>query len=171
MSERKANMWGSGGWQGYICLLPAKNAPERTARRRRFRGSAARAGWSRPWMGALADARVYSSNSQCDRQRGIFALRKTFFRRNTDVFQEKMTRRGVKRPAVQVRWGFQIHPRASGRACAPLPGKAAVNYYAKHTEEKRGGQGKVGKSNKIHKLCIKREYSLDKREYCCIISA
>ena len=54
--------------------------------------------------------RVYSSNSQCDRQRGIFALRKTFFRRNADVFQEKMTRRGVKRPAVRVRWGFSDTP-------------------------------------------------------------
>ena len=33
--------------------------------------------------------RVYSSNSQCDRQRGIFALSKTFFRRNTVVFHGK----------------------------------------------------------------------------------
>jgi len=33
---------------------------------------------------------VYSSNSQCDRQRGFFALTKTFFRRKTGVFQGKM---------------------------------------------------------------------------------
>ena len=46
--------------------------------------------------------RVYSSNSQCDRQRGIFALSKTFFRRNTDVFQGKMAQRSVKRPAVRL---------------------------------------------------------------------
>ena len=37
-------------------------------------------------------------------------MRKTFFRRNTDVFQGKMTRRTAKRPAVRVRWEFQIHP-------------------------------------------------------------
>ena len=51
--------------------------------------------------------RVYSSNSQCDRQRGIFALSKTFFRRNTDVFQGKMVQRSVKRPAVRVRWELE----------------------------------------------------------------
>jgi len=51
--------------------------------------------------------RVYSSNSQCDRQRGIFALSKTFFRRNTDVFQGKMSQRSVKRPAVWVRWELE----------------------------------------------------------------
>ena len=51
--------------------------------------------------------RVYSSNSQCDRQRGIFALSKTFFRRNTDVFQGKMAQRSVKRPAVRVRWELE----------------------------------------------------------------
>ena len=51
--------------------------------------------------------RVYSSNSRCDRQRGIFALSKTFFCRNTDVFQGKMARLSVKRPAVRVRWGLE----------------------------------------------------------------
>ena len=57
---------------------------------------------------ALRDLlRVYSSNSQCDRQRGIFALSKTFFRRNTDVFQGKMAQRSVKRPAVRVRWELE----------------------------------------------------------------
>ena len=54
--------------------------------------------------------RVYSSNSQCDRQRGIFALSKTFFRRNTDVFQGKMAQRSVKRSAVRVRWEFSDTP-------------------------------------------------------------
>ena len=34
-------------------------------------------------------------------------LRKTFFRRNTDVFQGKMTRRTAKRPAVRVRWELE----------------------------------------------------------------
>ena len=48
--------------------------------------------------------RVYSSNSQCDRQREIFALSKTFFRRNTDVFQGKMVQLSAKRTAVRVRW-------------------------------------------------------------------
>jgi len=50
---------------------------------------------------------VYSSNSQCDRQRGIFALSKTFFRRNTDVLQGKMAQRSVKRSAVWVRWELE----------------------------------------------------------------
>ena len=63
-----------------------------------FRLAAAKAGDS---------PRVYSSNSQCDRQRGVFALSKTFFRRNTDVFQGKMARRSVKRPAVRVRWELE----------------------------------------------------------------
>ena len=59
-------------------------------------------------MGAsIGKTRVYSSNSRCDRQRGIFALRKTFFCRNTDVFQGKMTRRTAKRPAVRVRWELE----------------------------------------------------------------
>ena len=39
-------------------------------------------------------------------------MRKTFFRRNTDVFQEKMTRRTAKRPAVRVRWEFSDTPYA-----------------------------------------------------------
>ena len=51
--------------------------------------------------------RVYSSNSQCDRQQGIFALSKTFFRRNTDVFQGKMAQCSVKRAAVRVRWELE----------------------------------------------------------------
>ena len=37
----------------------------------------------------------------------IFALNKTFFRRNTDVFQGKMTRRSAKRPAARVRWALE----------------------------------------------------------------
>ena len=70
--------------------------------------------------GKISDARPLaltwgvSENSQCDRQRGIFALRKTFFCRNTDVFQEKMTRRGVKRPAVRVRWRLSDTPWGGG---------------------------------------------------------
>ena len=36
-------------------------------------------------------------------------LSKTFFRRNTDVFQGKMARRSVKRPAVRVRWEFSYY--------------------------------------------------------------
>ena len=60
---------------------------------------------------------MYSSNSQCDRQRGIFALSKTFFRRNTDVFQEKMVQRSVKRPAVRVRWEFSDTPYKIGFIC------------------------------------------------------
>ena len=51
-----------------------------------------------------------SENSQCDRQREIFALSKTFFRRNTDVFQGKMVQRSVKRSAVRVRWEFSDTP-------------------------------------------------------------
>ena len=39
-------------------------------------------------------------------------MRKTFFRRNTDVFQGKMTRRTAKRPAVRVRWEFSDTPYA-----------------------------------------------------------
>lgn len=54
--------------------------------------------------------RVYLKNSQCDRKRGIFALSKTFFRRNTDVFQGKMVQRSVKRSAVRVRWEFSDTP-------------------------------------------------------------
>ena len=34
-------------------------------------------------------------------------MSKTFFRRNTDVFQEKMTQRSAKRPAVRVRWELE----------------------------------------------------------------
>ena len=34
-------------------------------------------------------------------------MSKTFFRRNTDVFQGKMTRRSAKRPAVRVRWELE----------------------------------------------------------------
>jgi hypothetical protein len=34
-------------------------------------------------------------------------LSKTFFRRNTDVFQGKMVQRSVKRPAVRVRWELE----------------------------------------------------------------
>ena len=34
-------------------------------------------------------------------------LSKTFFRRNTDVFQGKMTQRSAKRPAVRVRWELE----------------------------------------------------------------
>ena len=52
----------------------------------------------------------YSSNWRCDRQRGFFTLSKTFFRRNTVVFQGKMTQLSAKRTAVRVRWQFQIHP-------------------------------------------------------------
>ena len=37
-------------------------------------------------------------------------MSKTFFRRNTDVFQEKMTRHTAKRPAVRVRWEFSDTP-------------------------------------------------------------
>ena len=51
-----------------------------------------------------------SSNWRCDRQRGIFTLRKTFFRRNPVVFQGKMTQLSAKRTAVRVRWQFQIYP-------------------------------------------------------------
>ena len=50
-------------------------------------------------------ARVYLKTHDVTGQRGIFALRKTFFRRNTDVFQGKMTRRTAKRPAVRVALG------------------------------------------------------------------
>ena len=39
-------------------------------------------------------------------------MRKTFFCRNTDVFQGKMTRRTAKRPAVRVRWEFSDTPYA-----------------------------------------------------------
>ena len=39
-------------------------------------------------------------------------MRKTFFRRNTDVFQGKMTQRTAKRPAVRVRWEFSDTPYA-----------------------------------------------------------
>ena len=35
-----------------------------------------------------------------------FYVEKDIFRRNTDVFQGKMTRRTAKRPAVRVRWEF-----------------------------------------------------------------
>ena len=48
-----------------------------------------------------------SENWRCDRQRGIFALSKTFFRRNTDIFQGKMVQRSVKRSAVRVRWELE----------------------------------------------------------------
>ena len=65
------------------------------------------------WMKALFALGV-SENSQCDRQRGIFALSKTFYRRNTDVFQGKMTRHSVKRPAVRVRREFSDTPYAEG---------------------------------------------------------
>ena len=34
-------------------------------------------------------------------------MSKTFFRRNTDVFQGKMVQRSVKRPAVRVRWELE----------------------------------------------------------------
>ena len=37
-------------------------------------------------------------------------MRKTFFRRNTDVFQGKMARHTAKRPAVRVRWEFSDTP-------------------------------------------------------------
>ena len=37
-------------------------------------------------------------------------MRKTFFRRNTDVFQGKMVQRSVKRSAVRVRWEFSDTP-------------------------------------------------------------
>ena len=53
-------------------------------------------------------------------------MRKTFFRRNTDVFQGKMTRRTAKRPAVRVRWEFsdtlykRPGERLSLRAMLPL---------------------------------------------------
>ena len=80
--------------------------------------------------------RVYSSNSRCDRQRGIFALRKTFFCRNTDVFQGKMTRRTAKRPAVRVRWELEEYTLGSqGSICwkdgreyrqSAVPAKAAA---------------------------------------------
>ena len=75
------------------------------------------------------NSRVYSSNSQCDRQRGIFALSKTFFRRNTDVFQGKMTRHGVKRPAVRVRWEFSDTP---------------IAYHAAHQFPSAKGQSRMG---------------------------
>ena len=39
---------------------------------------------------------------------------KTFFRRNPDVLQEKMTQRSAKRPAVRVRWEFSDTPWRSG---------------------------------------------------------
>ena len=51
---------------------------------------------------------------QTDRQRRFFALSKTFFRRNTDVFQGKMTRRTAKRPAVRVRWELEEQHLPSG---------------------------------------------------------
>ena len=35
---------------------------------------------------------------------------KTFFRRNTDVFQGKMVQRSVKRSAVRVRWELSDTP-------------------------------------------------------------
>ena len=57
-------------------------------------------------------------------------MRKTFFRRNTDVFQGKMTRRTAKRPDVRVRWELEeytlkpvlwaVDPRA------PLAGSCVV---------------------------------------------
>ena len=66
--------------------------------------------------------RVYSSNSQCDRQRGFFALSKTFFRRNTDVFQGKMalTEREKARCPGVLGVG-RIHPRLFREidSCAP----------------------------------------------------
>ena len=43
-------------------------------------------------------------------RRGIFVLGKTFSRRNTFVFQGKMTRHSAERPAVWRVGGFQIHP-------------------------------------------------------------
>ena len=79
-------------------------------------------------VGLVADtiSRVYSSNSQCDRQRGVFALSKTFFRRNTDVFQGKMARRSVKRPAVRVRWELEEYTLGIPRRFACFPGLPAV---------------------------------------------
>ena len=51
-----------------------------------------------------------SGSRQRVQQRGILVLCKTFFRRNTFVFQGKMTRHSVERPAVWRVGGFQIHP-------------------------------------------------------------
>ena len=76
-------------------------------------------------------ARVHSSNSQCDRQRGIFALSKTFFRRNTDVFQGKMARRSVKRSAARVRLEFSDTPLTNifNTTCSSIQkGLLSVNY-------------------------------------------
>ena len=58
---------------------------------------------------ALASSadRVYLKTENVTGNEEFFALSKTFFRRNTDVFQEKMTRRGVKRPAVRVCWALE----------------------------------------------------------------
>ena len=63
--------------------------------------------------------RVYSSNAGCARRRGIFALSKTFFRGNTDVFQGKMARRSVKRPAVRVCWALKEYTPVSRWLTAP----------------------------------------------------
>ena len=46
-------------------------------------------------------------------------MRKTFFRRNTDVFQGKMTRRTAKRPAVRVRWELEEYTLSGMNEFAP----------------------------------------------------
>ena len=51
-----------------------------------------------------------SGSRQRVQQRGLLVLCKTFFRRNTFVFQGKMTRHSAERPAVWRVGGFQIHP-------------------------------------------------------------
>ncbi|MDD6544037.1 MAG: hypothetical protein PUF20_06625, partial [Clostridiales bacterium] len=62
----------------------------------------------------------------CDRQREIFALSKTFFRRNTDVFQGKMVQRSVKRSAVRVRWEFSDTPYVMVLSSYPLSRQKAT---------------------------------------------
>ena len=71
-----------------------------------------------------------SENSQCDRQREIFALSKTFFRRNTDVFQRKNGAAQRERSAVRCVGSFQIHPKVTEAIILRLHGKRGVGLCA-----------------------------------------
>ena len=84
----------------------------RPAKHRRMRRNILRTDFARgrsPRANFLTP-RVYLKTENVTGSEEFSRCARHFFRRNTDVFQGKMTRRGVKRPAVRVRWEFSDTP-------------------------------------------------------------
>ena len=73
-------------------------------------------------------------------------MSKTFFRRNTDVFQGKMTRRTAKRPAVRVRWELEEYTLIKSR----MKGGETMDLFSSVTELRGIGPTRAKQLQRLH---------------------